>query len=58
MMSRTAASSGSIAALKNLKQIDLYHTLFTEEAIRQLKTVLPDCRIYWQRDSNKRERRS
>jgi len=54
----TDASAKTIAGLKSLKSVDLFHTLFTEPAIKSLNTAMPGCRIYWERDSNKRERRS
>ena len=47
-----------LSALRALRQLDLYHTLMTEKAVEQLKSVLPGCQIQYDRDSTKRERRS
>jgi hypothetical protein len=44
--------------LRALKDLDLYHTLVSEKGFEQLKTLLPGCRIQYDRDSTRRERRS
>src|SRR4029079_5262289 len=43
-------------AFAGLKDLDLYHTLVSEKGFEQLKTLLPGCRIQYDRDSTKRER--
>ena len=54
----TDAGVAHLAAIRTLRQIDLYHTLVTDKGFDQLKKALPDCRIHYERDSAKRERRS
>ena len=54
----TDAGVTHLAALRSLRQLDLYHTLVSEKGFEQLKTALPDCRIQYDRDSTRRERRS
>jgi hypothetical protein len=43
-----------VAGLKNLRQLDLYHTLVTDKGYQQLKQTLPDCVIQYSRDSARR----
>jgi hypothetical protein len=54
----TDAGVAHLAGIRSLRQLDLYHTLVTDKGFEQLKTALPDCRIHYERDSAKRERRS
>ena len=42
------------AALKGLKQLDLYHTLVTDQGFQRLKQALPDCVIHYSRNSARR----
>ena len=50
----TDAGVAHVAALKNLRQLDLYHTLVTDKGFQQLKRALPDCVIHYSRDSARR----
>ena len=54
----TDAGVRAVAALGNLTELDLYHTLVTDKGFEQLKAALPKCRIHYERDSARRERRS
>jgi len=54
----TDAGIATVAALRSLKQLDLYHTLVTEKGYEKLKAALPNCEINYERDSARRERRS
>jgi hypothetical protein len=54
----TDAAIAHLGGLRALKDLDLYHTLVTEKGYEQLKTLLPACRIQYDRDSTRRERRS
>ncbi|PYR40736.1 MAG: hypothetical protein DMF93_10265, partial [Acidobacteria bacterium] len=54
----TDAGVAALAGIKSLRELDLYHTLVTDKGYEQLKQALPGCRIHYERDSAKRERRS
>jgi hypothetical protein len=54
----TDAGIAHLGGLRALKDLDLYHTLVSEKGFEQLKTLLPGCRIQYDRDSTRRERRS
>ena len=54
----TDAGAAHLGRLSSLRDLDLYHTLVSEKGFQQLKTALPDCRIQYDRDSTRRERRS
>ncbi|MBI1872623.1 MAG: hypothetical protein HYS05_01880, partial [Acidobacteria bacterium] len=53
----TDAGITHVARLGSLRQLDLYHTLVSDKGFQQLTTALPECRIHYDRDSAKRERR-
>ncbi len=53
----TDASVDTIASMKNLKFVNLYHTLVSEEAHGRLVKALPQTRIIWDRDSKLPNRR-
>ena len=40
-----------IAAMPNLKVLDLYHTLVSERGYERIKSSLPHCNIVWEKDS-------
>ena len=46
-----------LAALPNLQMVNLYHTLFTENGVKRLKEKLPKCKVVWDRDSARPNRR-
>jgi hypothetical protein len=48
----------SLAGIGSLRELDLYHTLVTDKGFELLQKALPACRIHYERDSAKRERRS
>jgi multidrug efflux pump subunit AcrB len=54
----TDAALKTLAGLRSLRQLDLFHTVVTEKGINGLNTSLPNCRIFWDRNSGRRERRS
>jgi Leucine-rich repeat (LRR) protein len=54
----TDASLKMLADFHSLRKIDLYHTLVTDQGVKALIAALPECRVYWDRDSGRRERRS
>ena len=45
------------AALRSLKEVNLYHTTVTEQGYARLKEARPGCRIVWDRDSSLPNRR-
>ena len=57
-MDLTDAGVAHLGGLRGLKELDLYHTLVSEKGFEQLKALLPGCRIQYDRDSTRRERRS
>jgi Leucine-rich repeat (LRR) protein len=54
----TDAGVAHLAGIGSLRELDLYHTLVTDKGFEQLQKALPNCRIHYERDSAKRERRS
>ena len=44
--------------MRNLKYVDMYHTVVSEKGFESLKKALPGCQINWSLDSTKRERRT
>jgi hypothetical protein len=54
----TDASLKVLTSLRNLHYIDLYHTALTEQGYEGLQKALPDCKINWNKDSTRRERRT
>jgi hypothetical protein len=54
----TDASVNILTGLTNLKYLDIYHTLISEQGFQLLKKALPGCRINWSLDSTRRERRT
>jgi hypothetical protein len=45
------AGAELIAAMPNLKVLDLYHTLVSERGYERIKSSLPHCNIVWEKDS-------
>ena len=43
--------------MKNLKYLNLYHTLVTDKGYQTLKTALPSCEIVYDRESSLPTRR-
>jgi hypothetical protein len=37
--------------------VNLYHTVFTENGVKRLKEKLPKCKVVWDRDSARPNRR-
>ena len=54
----TDASLKVLAGMRNLHYVDLYHTLLSEQGFEGLKKALPECKINWNKDSTRRERRT
>ena len=46
-----------LAAMPNLQMVNLYHTVFTENGVKRLKEKLPKCKVVWDRDSARPNRR-
>ena len=46
-----------LASMPNLRRVNLYHTMFTEDGIKRLKEKLPKCQLVWDRDSARPNRR-
>ena len=40
-----------LAGIRSLKSLDLYHTLISEQCQQRIKSSLPDCSIFWDKDS-------
>ena len=60
-LDRTNISDSSIdllSGLKGLRYIDLYHTLVSEKGMQRLIKALPGCKINWDVNSTRTERRS
>jgi hypothetical protein len=53
----TDDSAPAIGKLKNLKWLNLYHTLFTEQGQQTVRTALPDCEIVFDEQSRRVNRR-
>jgi hypothetical protein len=43
--------------MRNLRLLNLYHTLITDKGYNQLKAALPNCKIVWDRESALTNRR-
>ena len=46
-----------LASISTLKSLDLYHTLVSDSGYRAIKSALPQCQIFWDRDSSLTSRR-
>jgi hypothetical protein len=46
-----------LAALPNLQSVNLYHTLVTESGAKKLRAARPKCKVIWDRDSARPNRR-
>jgi hypothetical protein len=46
-----------LAGMPALRTVNLYHTLFTENGVKRLKEKLPKCKVIWDRDSARPNRR-
>jgi hypothetical protein len=44
--------------MASLKELNLYHTLVTDQGFKDLKAALPGCEIVYERDSALSNRRS
>jgi len=53
----TDAGLEVLKSLDSLEVVDLYHTLVTEGGLEKLQSILPQCRIIWDRDSGLSNRR-
>ena len=53
----TDAGVATLGKMSGLIYLNLYHTLVTEKAYRELKAALPDCQIVWDRESSMPNRR-
>ena len=40
-----------LSAMPTLKSLDLYHTLISDKGYQRIKSSLPGCRIFWEKDS-------
>ena len=47
----TDKGAALLAAVTTLKALDLYHTLVSEIGFRQLRTSLPQCNVFWEKES-------
>ena len=60
-LDRTDLTDKSLAwltAQKNLKYLDLYHTLMTEQGFKSLKKAQPNTEINWSLDAARTRRRT
>jgi hypothetical protein len=46
-----------LASISTLKSLDLYHTLVSDNGYRVIKSALPQCQIFWDKDSSLTSRR-
>ena len=46
-----------LASISTLKSLDLYHTLVSDSGYRAIKSALPQCQIFWDKDSSLTSRR-
>ena len=53
----TDAAAPALARLAALESLNLYHTVLSSAALDQLKPALPRCRIIWDPDSSRNNRR-
>jgi Leucine-rich repeat (LRR) protein len=51
------ASAPALARLGALERLNLYHTLLSSSALEKLTPALPQCRIIWDPDSSRNNRR-
>jgi hypothetical protein len=47
----TDSSIGTLSKMTGLRQLNLYHTLVTEQGFESVKKALPQCSITYDRDS-------
>ena len=47
----TDQGAQTLHSMTELRALNIYHTLVTENAFRGLKTALPECQIVFDRDS-------
>ena len=59
-ISRIVTDSGvrALKSMAGLKSLNLYHTLITEKAMKEIQSALPTCEIVFDRDSALPNRRS
>jgi len=53
----TDAGVTSLSSIRDLKMVNLYHTLVSEKGFAQLKKAQPECEIVWERESSLPNRR-
>ena len=46
-----------LASISTLKSLDLYHTLVSDKGYERIKTSVPKCSIFWDKDSTLPSRR-
>ena len=46
-----------LAAIPTLRSLDLYHTLVSEKGYARIKSAVPKCNIFWDKDSTLPSRR-
>jgi hypothetical protein len=49
--------AGMLASIPTLKTLDLYHTLVSDKGYQEIKSALPHCQIFWDKDSSLNSRR-
>jgi hypothetical protein len=46
-----------LAGMPTLKSLDLYHTLVSDKGYQEIRSALPHCQIFWDKDSALTSRR-